>query len=187
MIERWRVETHTFHLPIGESTITLQDVEVLMGLPTLGSPVTHTNNGIATILEWCNLVEHLLGSRPTPHVDISANSIRLGWLLDLIDTDVTDLTLAYHIRAHLLILITNILCDCTQNRVKLRFLPLLEDIGTVHTYSWGSACLGYLYHHLCRGTNAATSDVAGCLLLLQVMIYLTYLLITYSYIFNYIV
>ncbi|MFQ6630027.1 hypothetical protein Gotur_007512 [Gossypium turneri] len=33
LIERWRPETHTFYLPSGECTITLEDVQLQLGLP----------------------------------------------------------------------------------------------------------------------------------------------------------
>ncbi|KAL8097254.1 hypothetical protein AgCh_030399 [Apium graveolens] len=36
LVERWRPETHTFHLPMGEVTVTLHDVGVLLGLPIDG-------------------------------------------------------------------------------------------------------------------------------------------------------
>ncbi|KAM7486437.1 hypothetical protein LguiA_002446 [Lonicera macranthoides] len=40
MVERWRQETHTFHLPVRECSITLQDVALLLGLPIDGLVVT---------------------------------------------------------------------------------------------------------------------------------------------------
>uniref|UniRef100_A0A3Q7G1V4 Aminotransferase-like plant mobile domain-containing protein n=1 Tax=Solanum lycopersicum TaxID=4081 RepID=A0A3Q7G1V4_SOLLC len=39
MVERWRPETHCFHLPFGEVSITLQDVQVLFGLRIDGDVV----------------------------------------------------------------------------------------------------------------------------------------------------
>src|SRR5436305_513123 len=36
LVERWRPETHTFHLPCGECIVTLEDVLYLLGLPVNG-------------------------------------------------------------------------------------------------------------------------------------------------------
>ena len=41
LVERWRPETHTFHLPIGEMTVTLQDVAMILGLRIHGPPITN--------------------------------------------------------------------------------------------------------------------------------------------------
>ena len=42
--EQWQPETHTFHLPHGETTITLQDVEVLLGIPLDGETIVGTTD-----------------------------------------------------------------------------------------------------------------------------------------------
>lgn len=39
LVDRWRPETHTFHMPFGEMTVTLQDVSMLTGLPIHGRPI----------------------------------------------------------------------------------------------------------------------------------------------------
>ena len=39
-VERWRQETYTFHLPLGEMTITLLDIVVLSRLPIEGYVVS---------------------------------------------------------------------------------------------------------------------------------------------------
>jgi len=36
MAERWHQETSNFHLPVGEMTITLDDVDCLLGIPVVG-------------------------------------------------------------------------------------------------------------------------------------------------------
>jgi hypothetical protein len=40
MVDRWRPETHSFHLPCGEMIVTLEDVAMILRLPIRGWPVT---------------------------------------------------------------------------------------------------------------------------------------------------
>ena len=40
LVDRWRPDTHIFHLPAGEMTVTLQDVTMLFGLRIDGRAVT---------------------------------------------------------------------------------------------------------------------------------------------------
>nr|GMD77856.1 serine/threonine-protein phosphatase 7 long form homolog isoform X1 [Ipomoea batatas] len=63
MVDRWRPETHCFQLPFGEVTITLQDVEMLLGLRVDGLPVT-SSFPKRTTEECCDTCHDLLGVRP---------------------------------------------------------------------------------------------------------------------------
>ena len=47
LLDRWRPETHTFHLPVGEMTPTLQDVAMLLGLPCAGRAVGAENMALS--------------------------------------------------------------------------------------------------------------------------------------------
>jgi hypothetical protein len=40
MVDRWRLETHSFHLPCSEMMVTLEDVAIIVGLPIRGRLVT---------------------------------------------------------------------------------------------------------------------------------------------------
>ncbi|CAN1144602.1 Serine/threonine-protein phosphatase 7 long form homolog, partial [Linum perenne] len=62
LLERWRPETNTFHLVQGEATITLEDVEILTGLPTQGLPVLVAPDERSTI----SICEQWLGVQPPP-------------------------------------------------------------------------------------------------------------------------
>uniref|UniRef100_A0A453J5B5 Aminotransferase-like plant mobile domain-containing protein n=1 Tax=Aegilops tauschii subsp. strangulata TaxID=200361 RepID=A0A453J5B5_AEGTS len=36
LTDRWRPETHSFHLALGEMTVTLEDIAMISGLPIEG-------------------------------------------------------------------------------------------------------------------------------------------------------
>ncbi|XP_062201445.1 protein MAIN-LIKE 1-like [Phragmites australis] len=80
LVDRWRAETHTFHLPCGELTVTLQDVAMILGLQVDQQVVC----GMVQSVGWHNMVEALLGSRPPePEQDMKDkkhSSVSFVWL-----------------------------------------------------------------------------------------------------------
>ena len=67
LVERWRPKTHSFHLPYGEMTITLQDMEALMRVLVDGLPVVR----FTYMQDWGDLCAELLGHR-LPNRKVSA-------------------------------------------------------------------------------------------------------------------
>ncbi|RYR25488.1 hypothetical protein Ahy_B02g059276 [Arachis hypogaea] len=82
LIERWRPEFHTFHLPCREMTITLQDVAYHLGLKIDGDPMSGCIGGWEqhhqgrTIEELC---EQILGVVP----DLDDRQSQTKWTVKL--------------------------------------------------------------------------------------------------------
>ena len=173
LVERWRPETHTFHFPIGECTVTLEDVAVQLGVRIDGRPVIGSTSFTRERIE--DLCQSLLGIRPEEG-DINKSTIRLTWLhdnfneeiLDNFGPDVSDEILQQFTRAYKLQLLgMRLTPDKTTSLIHCKFLPLIENFQEIGEYSWGSACLAVLYRNLCRATRHKISDFGGCLVLLQ--------------------
>ncbi|KAK5818116.1 hypothetical protein PVK06_023047 [Gossypium arboreum] len=70
LVERWHPETHTFHLPCGECTVTLEDVALHFGLSIDGSAVMSVSAiAVPTILCY-SLLEASLGDDESNFSDL---------------------------------------------------------------------------------------------------------------------
>ncbi|RYQ94947.1 hypothetical protein Ahy_B08g089919 [Arachis hypogaea] len=70
-VERWRPETHTFHMPFEECSITLQDVAYQLGLPIDGKAVSGCLTDFENLMEngrpaW-EWFRELFGELPPPN------------------------------------------------------------------------------------------------------------------------
>ncbi|XP_074342534.1 serine/threonine-protein phosphatase 7 long form homolog [Apium graveolens] len=153
LVERWRPETHTFHLPMGEVTVTLQDVGVLLGLPIDGRALIADDipgPGDALL----ELVASIFGCAPELS-RLNGARIPLSFF--------TSLTPHY--------LSEDASLDEVRNRTRCcihpMYLPFLRDLDTCGQYAWGAVVLAFLYRELCKGCKKGKEEVADCLLLLQ--------------------
>ncbi|QHN87188.1 uncharacterized protein DS421_16g552870 [Arachis hypogaea] len=177
LIKAWCPETHTFHLPWGECTITLEDVAMQVGLPIDGEPVSGTLRSWSKfyqrdIWQWC---EELLGEVPNGHVGTTKYNIKLKWLrsrLQQMPLDSPEEALVRYARCYIMYLLGGVLRpDKANNTVHVRYLPLLANYEAISTYSWGSAVLCWLYRGMCLATDYNVEGMSGCHTLLMSWIY----------------
>ncbi|WVZ86035.1 hypothetical protein U9M48_032879 [Paspalum notatum var. saurae] len=185
LIDRWRPETHTFHLPCGEMTPTVQDVSYLLGLPIVGEAVGPRVIG-RTWMEDVEVRFAAFGpSRPSWCIG-DAPSTRgpsKKWLLQFQATnlrpDADDDSVSRSFEAYLLWLFGFIMFKNGHgNTVDKILMPYAREIADadedqVSTWSWGSAVLAATYRGLC---DACIKDddrarFQGCALLLQLWSY----------------
>ncbi|KAH1194152.1 Serine/threonine-protein phosphatase 7 long form [Glycine max] len=166
LIERWRPETHTFHMRCGECTITLQDVSVLLGLSVDGSPLIGPTN-----LNWADLCGELLRVRPEEG-ELQGSLIKLSWLAQHFpEVNNHDDNLQQVERfAHPWILrfIRGVLfVDKGSSKVSLRYLQFLRDFREYNTYSWEVVILAYLYREMCSVADYKIKSIGGMCILIQ--------------------
>ncbi|XP_062193625.1 uncharacterized protein LOC133897064 [Phragmites australis] len=167
LVDRWRPETHTFHMPCGEVTITLQDVAMILGLPFAGRAVT-----VNTTESQNELVERYLGRSP-PSDSRPRPGSRVSWVraeFNNCPEDADEETVKQHARAYILSLISGLLFpDASGDLYPFHPFPLIADLENIGSYSWGSATLAYLYRAMCDACRRQSdqSNLTGCLLLLQ--------------------
>ncbi|QHO06781.1 uncharacterized protein DS421_14g457780 [Arachis hypogaea] len=165
LIERWRPETHTFHFPVGECAMTLEDVAIILGLPTNGLPVTGPTMSSFEALETECLHQFRVAPRKT---DCRGSFIKLMWFRSLKDRIVLtdDVHIQMYVKCHIMLFGTILFGDKSGATVHWKFLPLLRNFAGIIQFSWGSTCLVHLYRSLCRVTCVDCKEMDGPLTLL---------------------
>ena len=176
LVERWRSETHSFHLSHGQMTITLQDMEVIMGVPVDGLSLM----GYTEMLNWGKLCGNLLGHR-LPDKELSGNKntavmegarVKAKWLEDrfsnpLLVNAPKELVQQYARFYILEMLGGTLFMDKSSKWISIMYLQFFNPISNGKNYSWGSAALSWLYRHLCKALEKTAKQIGGALLLVQ--------------------
>ncbi|XP_022993448.1 protein MAIN-LIKE 2-like isoform X1 [Cucurbita maxima] len=161
LVERWRKETNTFHFSVGEMTITLEDVALLLGLSIDGKPVTDVD------VDPKSLCENLLGKAP---IDFKG-AVKLTWLKEVFSECPEDAgieQIEYSTRAYLLYLLgSTIFASTSGNKVSVMYLSLFKDFDEAGKYAWGAAALAFLYRALGNASLKSQRTISGSLTLLQ--------------------
>ncbi|RYQ86214.1 hypothetical protein Ahy_B10g105904 [Arachis hypogaea] len=168
LVERWRLETHTFHLPVGEVTVTLEDVSYILGLPINGEAVTgRSDSSHQFLVENCIAC---FGREPGPNDHVLGKD-NIVWVRRCRDTEPCDTqeSLERYVRAHIFcVLGTIVFPDKSTVSLNSKFLPLLRDFPWISGYNWGAASLAHLYRSLCRASRYNCKEMDGPLILLFV-------------------
>ncbi|XP_028068298.1 protein MAIN-LIKE 2-like [Camellia sinensis] len=140
-VERGQPETNTFHMIVGEMTLTLDDVGTILSLLILNRSVRVLD---VTDLHGVTLLVFGLGiTERVAHNEVSTaggNSVRLE-------------------------------CDKSGGRVPVVYLDLLMDLGSIHTYAWGVAALAFLYRQLGYVSQFGVKQMGSYMSFLEAWIY----------------
>jgi predicted secreted protein len=149
LVDRWRPETHTFHLRAGEMAPTLQDVSMILGLPIQGEPLCMNTASDG----WRQQMEVLIGRAP-PLLAQPKERAPAGASFSWIRTNFAECpeeadedTRRTYARVYLWYMISRTLFPDSGGKLAhwcwLKALTVLDN-----RWSWGTAALAYLYRQV---------------------------------------
>ncbi|KHN37473.1 Serine/threonine-protein phosphatase 7 long form like [Glycine soja] len=172
-VERWHSETSTFHLPVGELTITLDDVSSLLHLPIIGA--LHSFHALSTEEARFMLTELLEVSAEEARAETALTRgayVRLGWVRDIYETRCQARRWIVAARAYLLHLVgCTLFANKSATYVHVVHLDAFRDLAHSGGYAWGVAALVHMYDQLDEACRTTTRQLAGYLTLFQCWIY----------------
>ncbi|KAK9994976.1 hypothetical protein SO802_024679 [Lithocarpus litseifolius] len=136
------------------------------GFQSNGEAIVGTTN-----LTWAAECRDMLGIA-TNHVVLKGQRIQIKRLLQKVDQGLldgaTEVVMHQYALCYILALLGDtIFADKSGDRVHTIWLQMLKDLNIPPWYSWGSACLAWLYRELCRVTDRGASQIGGALILVQ--------------------
>ncbi|XP_057740573.1 serine/threonine-protein phosphatase 7 long form homolog [Arachis stenosperma] len=166
LTERWCPETHTFYFLVGECAVALEDMAMILGLPTNGLSIAGLTLSSYEALEAECLDQFGVELRKT---NCRESFIKLTWFRGLKDrlVLVDDIQIQRYVKCHIMLLFGTVMFgDKSGIGVHWKFLPLLRNFTGIIQFSWELACLAHLYRALCRATRVDSTEIDGLLTLL---------------------
>ncbi|KAL9687532.1 hypothetical protein QQ045_031936 [Rhodiola kirilowii] len=88
--------------------------------------------------------------------------------MQTLPTKATELDIQRYTRAYILLMLGSSLMPYSSgSEISLHYLPLLADLDSLSSYSWGAAVLAYLYRSLCNACESKSTQLIGCAILFQ--------------------
>jgi len=184
-VERWHEETSSFHLSFGEMTVTLDDMSCLLHLPIDGMLLSHEtisrNDMVDMMMRYLgsSAGDALGGVTETRGAHARFNYLKkilkerlqLQLVLDNkcgMEEDVQRLR-DQALCIYLLYLVgITLFTDKSANYVDVVYMRYFRDLDIVFDFSWGVACLSYLYRELNHVAHWSCSQLSEYLSLLHV-------------------
>ncbi|XP_006586493.2 protein MAIN-LIKE 1-like [Glycine max] len=172
-VERWHKETSNFHLPVGEVTITLDDVASLLHLHIIGTfnsfETSHVDKAVLMLVE---LLEVPKEEARAKIAQCHGAYVCLSRLRDIYQNkwEAEHWTIAGH--AYLLHLLgCTLFSNKNATHVHAGFLDAFRDFSQSGSYAWVAITLVHMYDNLNDACKSSNRQLAGYITLLQCWTY----------------
>ncbi|KAH1209480.1 Protein MAINTENANCE OF MERISTEMS [Glycine max] len=172
-VEWWHRETSSFHFPVGELTITLDDVSSLLHLPVVSDlhafEPLHVDDAVQM------LVDLLMVSAESVRAETAqcrGPYVHLQWVRDIYERRCQAGHWTTATRAYLLHLLgCTLFANKSATNVHVDYLETLRDLSMTERYAWGVAALVHMYDQLNDASMSHSRQLGGYITLLQIYEY----------------
>ena len=191
MCERWHQETSNFHLPVGEMTITLDDMACLLDIPVAGQLIQeddlHADHGVEMLVgQLMFTMEEAVGKvhgNSGAFVTYTALKKQYETLLnrcnylgaheeDLSEEEEMRRVRSACVQVFLLLLLGYTLFAGTNSKtINLIWMLAIQDLDHIGTWAWGAMGLAFLYEQLNLTYDSGVGSIGGYMTLLVVIFY----------------